>query len=94
MRAYWGSDSRLYLRRENIYIVKTLREFVYVTDEGRDEGANGKSLAPHETVTSSQSRAISPTKGQRDHFATHGRCKNTRPAPDEVKHAGSNVWST
>ena len=41
--------------RENIYIIKTLREFVYVSDEGRDEGANGTChnarALPHSPLT-------------------------------------------
>lgn len=30
--------------RENIYIIKTLREFVFVDDDGKDQGANGEHL--------------------------------------------------
>lgn len=29
------------LRRENVYIVKTLKEFQYVDEYGKDQGANG-----------------------------------------------------
>jgi epsin len=28
--------------RENIYIVKTLKEFQYIDEDGKDQGANGK----------------------------------------------------
>lgn len=34
--------------RENLYIVKTLREFAYVDDEGKDQGSNGMK---HRTLT-------------------------------------------
>ena len=27
-----------------MYIVKTLREFVYVDDDGKDQGSNGKKM--------------------------------------------------
>lgn len=30
---------------ENLYIVKTLKEFQYVDEEGKDQGANGESAA-------------------------------------------------
>lgn len=32
--------------RENIYVVKTLREFVYVDEDGKDQGSNGE-VEPH-----------------------------------------------
>jgi epsin len=30
--------------RKNVYIIKTLREFQYIDDEGRDVGQNGESF--------------------------------------------------
>lgn len=41
-----SEDSRgLFLRliRENLYIVKTLKEFQYIDEDGKDQGANGES---------------------------------------------------
>jgi len=31
--------------KDNIYIVKTLKEFQYIDEEGKDQGSNGKLCA-------------------------------------------------
>lgn len=36
-----GSELVVTWARQSIYIIKTLREFVYVDEEGRDVGQNG-----------------------------------------------------
>lgn len=38
-----GSELVVTWARKNIYIIKTLREFQYIDDEGRDVGQNGLS---------------------------------------------------
>ena len=37
-----GSELCVTWARKNIYIIRTLREFVYVDEEGRDVGQNSK----------------------------------------------------
>lgn len=37
-----GSENVVIYFRDNIYIVKTLKEFQYVDDYGKDQGANGE----------------------------------------------------
>ena len=37
-----GSELCVTWSRKNIYIIRTLREFVYVDEEGRDVGQNSK----------------------------------------------------
>ncbi|CAG7965785.1 unnamed protein product [Penicillium nalgiovense] len=37
-----GSELVVTWARKNVYIIKTLREFTYVDEEGRDVGQNGK----------------------------------------------------
>jgi epsin len=37
-----GSELVVTWARKNIYIIKTLREFIYVDEDGRDVGQNGK----------------------------------------------------
>lgn len=39
-----GSELVVTWARKNIYIIKTLREFIYVDEEGRDVGQNGKQI--------------------------------------------------
>lgn len=38
-----GSENCVIYFRDNIYVVKTLREFQYIDDYGKDQGANGES---------------------------------------------------
>lgn len=37
-----GSENVVLYAKDNIYIVKTLREFQYLDDDGKDVGANGR----------------------------------------------------
>jgi len=37
-----GSESVVKYARENLYIVKTLKEFQYIDEEGKDQGLNGE----------------------------------------------------
>ena len=37
-----GSELVVTWARKNVYIIKTLREFQYVDDDGKDVGQNGK----------------------------------------------------
>ncbi|KAI5284746.1 Epsin-1, required for endocytosis and actin patch assembly [Ascosphaera acerosa] len=39
-----GAESCVTWARKNVYIIKTLREFAYVDDNGHDVGANGASF--------------------------------------------------
>lgn len=43
-----GSETVVVWAKDNIYIIKTLREFQYLDEEGRDQGANG--TIPHAIV--------------------------------------------
>ena len=40
-----GSELVVTWARKNVYIIKTLREFQYVDDDGKDVGQNGKTAA-------------------------------------------------
>ena len=39
-----GSEQVVKYARENLFVVKTLREFQHIDDDGRDQGANGLSF--------------------------------------------------
>lgn len=43
-----GSENVVVWAKDNIYIIKTLREFQFLDEEGRDQGANG--IIPHIVV--------------------------------------------
>lgn len=36
-----GSEAIMSYAKENFYVIKTLKEFQYVDEEGKDQGANG-----------------------------------------------------
>ena len=37
-----GSELVVTWARKNVYIIKTLREFIYIDEDGKDVGANGE----------------------------------------------------
>ena len=45
-----GSEAVISYARENLYVIKTLKEFQYIDDDGRDQGANGINPLPHHTI--------------------------------------------
>lgn len=45
-----GSEVVVTWARNNIYIIKTLREFQYVDEDGRDVGQNGMHRLPSEPI--------------------------------------------
>lgn len=46
-----GSEAIMSYAKENFYVIKTLKEFQYVDEDGKDQGANGgKVLVGWETV--------------------------------------------
>lgn len=46
-----GSELVVTWGKQNIYIIKTLREFMYVDEEGRDVGQNSESPVPRGAVS-------------------------------------------
>lgn len=64
-----GSELVVTWARKNIYIIKTLREFQYVDDDGKDVGQNGLSYGPR--LRSRLTRS-SPCVCKRAHIAYFG----------------------
>lgn len=52
--------------RENLYIVKTLKEFQYIDEDGKDQGANGKAHNSPFTPTPFQEREKPSSKKKTD----------------------------
>lgn len=46
-----GSELVVTWARKNVYIIKTLREFQYIDEDGRDVGQNGNYDAPGEPLS-------------------------------------------
>lgn len=55
-----GSELVVTWARKNVYIIKTLREFQYIDDEGRDVGQNGMSTIPSHVLINVMTFAHSP----------------------------------
>ena len=56
-----GSELVVTWARKNVYIIKTLREFQYVDDDGKDVGQNGKTAAiEHTGITEAWQFACPP----------------------------------
>ena len=45
-----GSENVVVWAKDNVYIVKTLREFQYIDEENRDQGLNGEFFSLHASV--------------------------------------------
>jgi epsin len=45
-----GSELVVTWARKNIFIIKTLREFQYIDEDGRDVGQNGRSNSPYPEI--------------------------------------------
>ncbi|RSL62521.1 hypothetical protein CEP54_005648 [Fusarium duplospermum] len=86
-----GSELVVTWARQSIYIIKTLREFQYVDEEGRDVGQNGNpNYEPSEAIGDPGSRALpgsrsSPPQHAEPAAAAHGnrRQRERRVANDE-----------
>ncbi len=61
-----GSELVVTWARKNIYIIKTLREFQYIDDEGKDVGQNGGFLI---AMIDAQANSFSASVGERTHNA-------------------------
>lgn len=66
-----GSELVVTWARKNVYIIKTLREFIYLDEEGRDVGASSMSHSKPQNIP--WLTQYSPTLRQGAHLACHGR---------------------
>ena len=69
-----GSEMVVTWARKNIYIVKTLREFQYIDEDGRDVGQNGNRTFPCCIKHSSDELTRTSARlGKRIDILDHGR---------------------
>lgn len=68
-----GSELSVTWARKNVYIIKTLREFQYVDEEGRDVGQNGQCCCLPLIPNGMLMFACSPRCCQGTHDSHHGR---------------------
>ncbi|KAK9473724.1 uncharacterized protein V1510DRAFT_413712 [Dipodascopsis tothii] len=73
-----GSENVVLWSKDNIYIVKTLREFQYIDEEGRDQGANVRSKAKDLTALLQDDERLRAERANRNHM----RDKMGRPGDD------------
>lgn len=53
-----GSEDVVRYARDNVYIVKTLKEFQYIDEDGKDQGSNGKCQGAAVAVLLDQRRSF------------------------------------
>lgn len=63
-----GSEQVVTWATKNLYIIKTLREFQYIDEDGRDVGQNGMFLHISNSRIYANQR-ISPSGGEGAHFS-------------------------
>lgn len=57
-----GSEMVVTWARKNVFIIKTLREFQHIDDDGRDVGQNGMSPADVRATQAYQSQSVCPQR--------------------------------
>lgn len=57
-----GSEMVVTWARKNVFIIKTLREFQHIDDDGRDVGQNGTSFVSVRATQAYQSQYVCPQK--------------------------------
>jgi hypothetical protein len=70
-----GSEEVVRRSKDNIYIIKTLREFQYIDEENKDQGMSGTLRRPsflEESETDKHVMECSPHEGKRNHRVSPG----------------------
>ncbi|KAJ3415270.1 hypothetical protein HDV05_005280 [Chytridiales sp. JEL 0842] len=60
-----GSEDVVKYAKENLYIIKTLKEFIYIDEEGRDQGANVRQLSKDITILLSDEARLREERNER-----------------------------
>lgn len=78
------------LDSENLYVIKTLKEFQHIDDDGKDQGANGQSrcaLGKATGMLTASAPSPSSPKGQRHHQPSPRREAHDAPTPHPQRYA-------
>ncbi|KAJ3236743.1 hypothetical protein HDU81_010473 [Chytriomyces hyalinus] len=63
-----GSENVIKYAKENLYVIKTLKEFIYLDEDGRDHGANVRQLSKDITAhLSDDARLREERSGRNNH---------------------------
>ena len=66
-----GSELVVTWARKNVYVIKTLREFQHIDDDGRDVGQNSKSALEQSRIRLRLLMKSSPSLGKRAYFSDY-----------------------
>jgi hypothetical protein len=72
-----GSENCVIYFRDNLYVVKTLKEFQYVDEYGKDQGANGEWCAGGRWALMGEARAICVREMERQRLAAASTAEAT-----------------
>lgn len=92
-----GSENVVIYFRDNMYVVKTLREFQYIDEAGKDQGANGTWRRATGNpccggLTDTRTPLCSATKSKGHHQSLARRGSTARREARSLQHEGSHVW--
>ena len=72
-----GSELVVTWARKNVYIIKTLREFQYVDDDGKDVGQNGSCSIQNASVQANAAQCVRRLKSSHPLSSTRSACEQS-----------------
>lgn len=81
-----GSENVVLWGKDNIYLIKTLREFVYMDDDGKDQGVNVRAKAKDITALLQDDERLRAERKNRSYMAT--RLEGDDPQPIRPQRTG------
>ncbi|KAA8915112.1 hypothetical protein TRICI_002721 [Trichomonascus ciferrii] len=88
---HYGSENVVLWSKDNLYIIKTLREFQYIDEEGRDQGANIRAKARELTSLLQDDDRLRAERTSKNGRRGRRRGSSRPPPPTRPPLSGSNT---
>lgn len=88
---HYGSENVVLWSKDNLYIIKTLREFQYIDEEGRDQGANIRTKARELTSLLQDDDRLRTERTSKPGRRKRRGSSRPPPPPDRASLSGSNT---
>ncbi|CCG81784.1 EH domain binding protein epsin 2 [Taphrina deformans PYCC 5710] len=86
---HMGSENVVLWGKDNIYLIKTLREFIYIDDDGKDQGHNIRSKAKDITSLLQDDDRLRSERKNRSYMAS--RLQDDEPRPLRPQRTGNST---
>lgn len=86
-----GSENVVLWGKDNIYLIKTLREFIYIDDDGKDQGHNIRAKAKDITSLLQDDERLRSERKNRSYMAS--RLQEDEPRPVQPQRTGGSSRS-